>query len=204
MCPPSPPPLIGVLAMQGDFEAHLRVLERLGAEARTVRSPEDLEGLDGLIIPGGESTTMTLGIERDGLAQPLRDLVRAGTPVLGTCAGLIMLDRSHLGLLDVEAERNAFGRQVKSFEADLDVPALGGSVHGVFIRAPWVAVHGEGVEVLAEVDGHPVAVREGEILAVAFHPELEGETRLHEWLLDRATGRRRGQASDTKNGGQRE
>jgi 5'-phosphate synthase pdxT subunit len=180
------PPLIGVLAIQGDFEAHVRVLERLGAEARMVRAPADLEGLEGLIIPGGESTTMTLGIERDGLADPLRDLVRAGTPVLGTCAGLIMLDRSHLGLLDIEAERNAFGRQVKSFEADLDAPALGGTLRAVFIRAPWVREHGEGVEVLAEVDGHPVAVREGEILAVAFHPEIEGETRLHEWLLGRA------------------
>jgi 5'-phosphate synthase pdxT subunit len=183
------PPLIGVLAIQGDFEAHVRVLERLGADARTVRAPADLEGLDGLVIPGGESTTMTLGIERDGLADPLRDLVRAGTPVLGTCAGLIMLDRSHLGLLDIEAERNAFGRQVKSFEVDLDVPALGGTLRGVFIRAPWVAEHGEGVEVLAEVDGHPVAVREGEILAVAFHPEIEGETRLHEWLLERVRRR---------------
>ncbi len=190
-----------MLAIQGDFEAHVRVLERLGAEARTVRTPEGLDGLDGLVIPGGESTTMTLGIDRGGLAEPLRDIVRAGTPVLGTCAGLIMLDRSHLGLLDIEAQRNAFGRQVKSFEADLDVPALGGSMRGVFIRAPWVAEHGAGVEVLAELDGHPVAVREGEILAVAFHPEIEGETRLHEWLLERARRRCR-QASSTKNGGQ--
>ncbi len=196
-----PPPVIGVLAIQGDFEAHAGVLERLGAVVQAVRAPEDLGGLDGLVIPGGESTTMTLGIQREGLAEPLRDLVRAGTPVLGTCAGLIMLDRSHLGLLDIEARRNAFGRQVKSFEADLDVPALGGTLRGVFIRAPWVAEHGAGVEVLAAVDGHPVAVREGEILAVAFHPEIEGETRLHEWLLERAR-RRRGQASDTENGGQ--
>jgi len=183
-------PLIGVLALQGDFYAHVRVLEGLGAGARTVRTPEQLEGLDGLIIPGGESTTMTLGIDREGLADPLRDLVRAGTPVLGTCAGLIILDRSHLGLLDIDAERNAFGRQAKSFEADLDMPALGGSLRGVFIRAPWVAKHGAGVEVLAEIDGHPVAVREGEILAVAFHPEIEGETRLHEWLLERANTKR--------------
>jgi len=193
-------PVIGVLAIQGDFEAHLRVLERLGADARTVRAPADLEGLDGLILPGGESTTMTLGVERDGLAAPLRDMVRAGTPVLGTCAGLIMLDRAHLGLLDVEAERNAFGRQVRSFETDLAMPELGGPVRGVFIRAPWVADHGEGVQVLAELDGHPVAVREGEILAVAFHPELDGETRLHEWLLERA-GRRHTEISHT-NGGQ--
>ncbi len=184
-----------MLAIQGDFEAHVRVLERLGAKARTVRKPEDLQGLHGLVIPGGESTTMTLGIERDGLAEPLRDLVRAGTPVLGTCAGLILLDRSHLGLLDIQARRNAFGRQVRSFEADLDLPALGGPVRGVFIRAPWVAEHGEGVEVLAEIDGHPVAVREGEMLAVAFHPEIEGETRLHEWLLQRAQLREGGQTA---------
>ena len=186
-------PLIGVLAIQGDFEAHVRVLEGLGAEARPVRSPAGLEGLDGLVIPGGESTTMTLGIERDGLAEPLRELVRAGTPVLGTCAGLIILDRSHLGLLDIQAERNAFGRQIKSFEADLDVPALGGTLRAVFIRAPWVAAHGEGVEVLAEVEGHPVAVRQDEILAVAFHPELGDETRLHEWLLERAKATNGGQ-----------
>jgi 5'-phosphate synthase pdxT subunit len=136
---------------------------------------------------------MTLGIERDGLAGPLRALVAAGTPVLGTCAGLIILDRSHLGLMDIEAERNAWGRQVKSFEADLDMPALGGRVRGAFIRAPWVSAHGDGVEVLAELDGHPVAVREGEILAVAFHPEIEGETRLHEWLLERAKATNGGQ-----------
>ena len=180
---------IGVLAIQGDFEAHSRLLERLGARAREVRVPADLEGLDGLVIPGGESTTMTLGIEREGLAEPLRELVLSGRPVLGTCAGLIMLDRSHLGLLDVEAERNAWGRQVKSFEADLDVPALGGRLRGVFIRAPWVSDHGDGVEVLAEVDGHPVAVRQGDVLAVAFHPEAAEETRLHEWLIERARSR---------------
>ena len=185
--------LIGVLALQGDFEAHSEVLRGLGAEVREVRTRQDLEGLDGLVIPGGESTTMTLGIEREGLAEPLRDLVRAGTPVLGTCAGLIVLDREHLGVLDVTAERNAFGRQVKSFEADLDAPALGGRVRGVFIRAPWVADHGEGVEVLAEVEGHPVAVRQDGILAVAFHPELDGDTRLHEWLLERVEARNGGQ-----------
>jgi 5'-phosphate synthase pdxT subunit len=178
--------LVGVLAIQGDFEAHAELLERLGAETREVRTPADLENLDGLIIPGGESTTMTLGIEREGLAEPLRDLVRSGVPTLGTCAGLIMLDRGHLGLLDVTCERNAFGRQVKSFEADLDLAALGAAVRGVFIRAPWVTDHGEGVEVLAALDGHPVAVREGNILAVAFHPEATGDTTLHEWLLERA------------------
>src|SRR3954470_17035716 len=152
--------LVGVLALQGDFQAHGRMLRELGADVREVRSPADLAGLDGLVWPGGEPTTMTLGVAREGLADPLRELVGAGTPVLGTCAGMIMLDRAHLGLLDVTCERNAFGRQVKSFEADLDMPALGAAVRAVFIRAPWVSEHGNGVEVLAEVDGHPVAVRE--------------------------------------------
>ncbi len=147
--------------------------------------PADLQTLDALIIPGGESTVMTLGIEREGLAGPLCELARSGTPVLGTCAGMIVLDRDHLGVLDIRAERNAFGRQLRSFEADLEFAGLsGGPVHAVFIRAPWVAEHGAGVEVLAEVQGHPVAVAQGNVLAVAFHPELTGETRLHELLLD--------------------
>ena len=176
--------LVGILALQGDFEAHAKIISRLGAEPREVRVPADLEGLDALIVPGGESTVMTLGIEREGLAEPLRALVHAGTPVLGTCAGMIMLDRDHLGLLDVRAQRNAFGRQLRSFEADLDVQGVAdGPVHAVFIRAPWVAERGDQVEVLAAVDGHPVAVRQGNVLAVAFHPELSGETRLHELLL---------------------
>jgi len=176
---------IGVLALQGDFQAHAKVLGELGAEARLVRTPAQLEGLDGLVIPGGESTTMTLGIEREALAEPLRKLIGAGTPTLGTCAGLIMLDRDHLDLLDVTTLRNAFGRQVKSFESDLEVAGFEESIHAVFIRAPWVLEHGERVEVLAEVDGHPVAVRQGNILAVAFHPEIDGDARLHEWLLER-------------------
>ncbi len=178
--------IVGVLALQGDFEAHARVLQSLGATARLVRTPTDLEGLDGLVIPGGESTTMTLGIEREGLAEPLRELIGGGTPTLGTCAGLIMLDRDHLGLLDMRAQRNAFGRQVKSFESDIDLAGIGDGFHGVFIRAPWVEDHGDGVEVLAEVDGQPVAVSAGNVLAVAFHPEIDGDTRLHEWLLERA------------------
>jgi pyridoxal 5'-phosphate synthase pdxT subunit len=176
--------LIGVLALQGDFEAHAKVMRSLGADVREVRTPADLEGLDGLIMPGGESTTMTLGIEREGLAEPLRELAGAGTPVFGTCAGLIMLDRDHLGLLDVKAERNAFGRQLHSFEADLDLDGLDGKpLHAVFIRAPWIAELAPDVEVLARVDEHPVAVRQGNVFAVAFHPELAGETRLHELLL---------------------
>jgi 5'-phosphate synthase pdxT subunit len=178
-------PVVGVLAIQGDFEAHARALREVGAKPRVVRTPENLEGLDGLVIPGGESTTMTLGIEREGLAEPLRELVRSGRPVLGTCAGLIMLDRDHLGLLDVTARRNAFGRQLHSFEAELELDGLG-PLRAVFIRAPWVDEHGEEVEVLAEIDGHPVAVRQGNILAVAFHPELTDERGLHRWLLDRA------------------
>jgi pyridoxal 5'-phosphate synthase pdxT subunit len=183
-----PAPLVGVLALQGDFEAHAKILHRLGATAREVRVPGDLEGLDALIIPGGESTVMTLGIEREGLADPLRELAASGTPVLGTCAGMIMLDRTHLGVLDIEARRNAFGRQLHSFEADLDVTGVDGApVHAVFIRAPWVAETGDEVEVLAAVEGHPVAVRQGNVLAVSFHPELTGETRLHELLLAAAS-----------------
>jgi 5'-phosphate synthase pdxT subunit len=176
--------LIGVLALQGGFEAHAKALEELGARTRVVRVPADLDGLDGLVMPGGESTTMTLGIDREGLAEPLREFVRSGRPTLGTCAGLIMLDRAHLGLLDVSVRRNAFGRQPSSFEADLQFE--GEPLHAVFIRAPWVEEHGDEVEVLAEVDGHPVAVRQGNVLAVAFHPELTDERRLHRWLLDHA------------------
>jgi pyridoxal 5'-phosphate synthase pdxT subunit len=160
------------------------MLRDLGAEAREVRVPADLEGLDGLVIPGGESTTMALGIAREGLAEPLRDLARSGTPVLGTCAGMIMLDREHLGLMDMSCARNAFGRQIRSFEADLEIPGVEGPpVRAVFIRAPWVAEHGDAVEVLASVDGHPVAARQDNMLVISFHPEIAGETRLHDLFL---------------------
>jgi pyridoxal 5'-phosphate synthase pdxT subunit len=184
----SPAPLVGVLALQGDFEAHGAVLRRLGASVREVRVPVDLEGLDGLVIPGGESTTMTLGVEREGLAEPLREFARrggvGGIPVLGSCAGLIMLDREHLGIMDISAKRNAFGRQPRSFEAEMDVHGVeGGPLCGVFIRAPWIAEHGTGVEILAEVDGHPVAARQGGVLAVAFHTELGRDDRLHRLFL---------------------
>ncbi len=179
-------PRIGVLALQGGFAAHTRVLDGLGARAVEVRVADDLDGLDGLVLPGGESTTMMLGVEREGLADPLRALVAAGTPVLGTCAGLILLDRDHLDLMDVRAERNAFGRQVRSFEADVELAGLAEPVRAVFIRAPWIAEHGPGVEPLATLDGHVVAARQEDLLAVAFHPELAGETRLHEWLLETA------------------
>ena len=162
------------------------MLAELGVHPRLVKTPADLEGLDGLVIPGVESTTITLGIEREGLAEPLRELARHGTPVLGTCAGMIVLDRDHLDLLDVRAERNAFGRQTRSFETDLDMRGVGsGAIRAAFIRAPWVAEAGDGVEVLAEVDGKPVAVRQGNVLAVAFHPELTGDPRLHAWLVDK-------------------
>jgi len=177
-------PLVGVLALQGDFEAHGRVLRRLGAAVREVREVRDLDGIDALVIPGGESTTMTLGVQREGLAEPIAALAREGLPMLGSCAGLIMLDRAHLGVMDIVAERNAFGRQVKSFEADVDVSGLpGGPLHGVFIRAPWIVEQGDGVEILARVDGHAVAAREGRLLAVAFHTELGADDRLHELLL---------------------
>jgi 5'-phosphate synthase pdxT subunit len=176
-------PSIGVLALQGGFEAHVKALTRLQVEAREVRTREDLEGLDALIIPGGESTTIGLGVEREGLAEPLIDFVRSGKPVLGTCAGMIMLDREHLGVLDIGVRRNAFGRQLASFETELSFD--GAPIDAVFIRAPWVDEIGDGVEVLAEVDGHPVAVRDGNVLAVAFHPELSADLTLHRWLVDR-------------------
>ena len=176
--------LVGVLSLQGDFEAHGRLLRELGADVREVRTPADLAGLDGLVIPGGESTTMTLGIEREGLAEPLRDLIAAGTPVLGTCAGMIMLDREHLGLMDTVCARNAFGRQLRSFEADLEIAGVdGGPVRAVFIRAPWIDEHGPALEVLAEVDGHVVAARQANMLVISFHPEIAGETRLHELFM---------------------
>lgn len=176
--------LIGVLALQGDFAAHSRVLGGLGAEVREVRVPTDLDGLDGLVIPGGESTTMTLGVEREGLAEPLRELAACGVPILGSCAGLIMLDREHLAIMDMLAERNAFGRQLRSFEADLEMDGIdGGPLRGVFIRAPWIAEHGGEVKILAEVEGHPVAARQGRVTAVAFHTELGRDDRLHKLFL---------------------
>lgn len=178
--------LVGVLALQGDFAAHARALAQVGGQAREVRTARDLEGIDGLVIPGGESTVIAAGIEREGLAAPLRDLVKAGTPLLGTCAGLIVAGRDHLGLIDLQARRNAFGRQVRSFEAELEIAGLaGGPLRAVFIRAPWIESAGEGVELLAHVDGHPVAARQGNVTVVAFHPELSGDPRLHQqWLAD--------------------
>jgi 5'-phosphate synthase pdxT subunit len=191
----TPAPLVGVLALQGGFAAHGRVLRSLGAEVREVRTPRDLEGLDGLVMPGGESTTMTLGIEREGLADPLRAFHAAGKPIFGTCAGLIMLDRGHLGLMDIVAERNAFGRQLHSFEEDLQFPDVippGPPVRAVFIRAPWITEYGPDVEVLAAVDGHPVAARQGGLLVISFHPELGDDDRLHRAFLEQVRAARNG------------
>lgn len=172
--------LIGVLAIQGGFEAHTHVFEELGAQVREARKPEDLDGLDGLVIPGGESTTIVKGIESAGLEDAIRAHHEEGRPVFGTCAGMIVCDDAHLGLLDLTARRNAFGRQLQSFEADLVVEGIGEEpLRAVFIRAPWVERNGPGVDVLASYEGHPVAVREGSVLACAFHPELTDDSRLH-------------------------
>ena len=176
---------VGVLALQGDFEAHVKVLRALGAEPVEVRTSGQLEGLDGLVIPGGESTTIGKLISSAGLEPAIRAHHEAGRPILGTCAGLIVCDAEHLGFLDATARRNAFGRQLHSFEAALELDGLG-PVTAVFIRAPWVDEHGADVEILAEIEGHPVAVRQDNMLAVAFHPELTDERSLHRWLLDRA------------------
>jgi pyridoxal 5'-phosphate synthase pdxT subunit len=172
---------IGVLAVQGDFREHASVLRRLGADPVEVRKPEHLEGLDGLVIPGGESTAIMRLARIYGLEDALR---RFDQPVFGTCAGMILLDREHLGLVDVSVRRNAYGRQVASFEADLQLSGDEGSVRGVFIRAPRVTEVGPGVEVLAELDGEPVLLREGRFLVASFHPELTDDTRVHELFLD--------------------
>lgn len=182
---------IGVLAVQGGFEAHVEKLRGLGAEAKEVRVPADLRNLDGLVIPGGESTTILKGIESAGLAEPIEAHHRGGGTVFGTCAGLIVCDDAHLGLLDATARRNAFGRQLQSFETDLAVEGIGDEpLRAVFIRAPWVERCGPGVIVLASYEGHPVAVREGNVLACAFHPELTDDSRLHALFMAMTTGAR--------------
>jgi 5'-phosphate synthase pdxT subunit len=172
---------IGVLAVQGNFREHAAVLRRLGAEAVEVRLPEQLNGLDGLIVPGGESTAIARLMRLYGLDEALRQFSR---PIFGTCAGMIVLDREHLGLGDFRVARNAFGRQVHSFEADLDIGHGDEPVRAVFIRAPWIEDAGPGVEVLAEIDGHPVLARDGRLLVAAFHPELTDDTRIHELFLN--------------------
>ena len=172
---------IGVLAVQGNFREHAAVLRRLGAEPVEVRLPEQLDGLDGLIIPGGESTTIGRLMRLYGLDEAVREF---GGPILGTCAGMILLDRDHLGLGDYSTRRNAFGRQVRSFEADLDIGDGDEPLRAVFIRAPWLEDPGPDVEVLAELDGHAVLAREGRLLVAAFHPELTDDTRIHELFLN--------------------
>jgi 5'-phosphate synthase pdxT subunit len=174
------PVRIGVLALQGNFREHAVMLRALGADAVEVRKPDELAGLDGLVIPGGESTTFMRLMRLYGLDEAIS---RFDRPMFGTCAGMIVLARDRLGLVDVAVRRNAFGRQVSSFETDLDVAGESEPVRAVFIRAPWVEEVGPGVEVLAELDGHPVLAREGRFLVAAFHPELTDDTRLHEKFL---------------------
>ena len=188
---------VGVLALQGDFREHLAVLHRLGVEAVEVRTPEELAGVDGLVIPGGESTTIGRLATIYGMIEPLRHRIRAGMPVLGTCAGMIFLGSGTTGkpqpqleVLDVIVERNAFGRQVDSFEADLEVVGWADPVHAVFIRAPWIHKVGASVDVMAAVpdadtgESRPVLVRQDNVVASSFHPELTGDERLHAMLLD--------------------
>ena len=182
---------VGVLASQGDFAAHARMLRQLGADAVEVRTRDELAGLDALVIPGGESTTIAKAIERDGLEPAIRAHVASGRPLLGTCAGMILCGRDHLGLLDATVLRNAYGRQLASFEADLEVQGIGPEpLRAVFIRAPWVETHGPEVEVLAEHEGHPVAVRDGAVLACSFHPELTDDPRVHALLMAMASAAR--------------
>ncbi len=183
---------VGVLALQGDFREHAAALSRLGAEPALVRTSDQLNGIGALVIPGGESTAIGKLADWHGLVEPLRTAINGGLPTLGTCAGMIFLagatasgrDQVQLGVLDVVVRRNAFGRQVDSFEADIAVAGLDEPVRGVFIRAPWIEKVGDGVEVLADVDGHPVVVRQGAIVATSFHPELTGDGRIHRLLLD--------------------
>ena len=193
-------PIVGVLALQGDFREHIAVLQSLGAEVRPVRRPEELAQVAGLVIPGGESSVMDKLSRMFGLAEPLKDAIRSGLPVYGTCAGLIMLaDRvldaivgqESLGGLDIAVRRNAFGSQRDSFETDLEIPALGElPMHAVFIRAPVVEHMGEGVAALATLDdGRVVAVEQGNLLGTSFHPEMTGDTRFHEHFLNRVRSR---------------
>jgi 5'-phosphate synthase pdxT subunit len=187
---------VGVLALQGAVGAHVAVLDRLGVASLPVRTADDLANVDALVLPGGESTTMARLLDRNGLAGLLAERLRRGLPVLGTCAGMILLasevldghpDQRSFGAIDLTVRRNAFGRQVDSFETHLAVQGLPGPpVHAVFIRAPFVERAGPGVEVLAEVDGHPVCCRQGSVLVTAFHPELSRDPRIHEHLLSSA------------------
>jgi 5'-phosphate synthase pdxT subunit len=193
---------VGVLASQGDFAAHARMLAELGADPVEARTPEQLAELDALVIPGGESTTISKAIERDGLGAAIHAHADGGRPILGTCAGMIVCDREHLGLVDATARRNAFGRQIASFEVELEVEGLGPDpLRAVFIRAPRIESHGDDVEILARVDGHPVAVRQGRVVLCAFHPELTDDSRVHALLMALATGSREERAEGAASGG---
>jgi 5'-phosphate synthase pdxT subunit len=172
---------IGVLALQGNFREHAAMLRQLGAEPVEVRKPDQLEGLDGLLVPGGETTAIMRLVRLYGLEDAIREFAR---PIFGTCAGMILLDRNHLGVVDLEVARNAYGRQVASFEADLELAGEDEPLRGVFIRAPRVSEAGPGVEVLAKLDGEPVLLRDGRVLVASFHPELTSDTRVHERFLD--------------------
>ena len=172
---------IGVLALQGAFREHARMLRGLGAEVVEVRLPEELQGLDGLVVPGGESTTIMRLAAIYGLDEAIREYRE---PIFGTCAGMIVLDREHLGVADLVVERNAYGRQVRSFEADVELAGEERLLHGVFIRAPRIRDAGADVEVLGELDGEPVLVRDGRLLLASFHPELTDDPRVHELFLD--------------------
>ena len=188
-----------MLAIQGDFAAHARMLRPLGARVNEIRLPADLEDLDGLVIPGGESTTIAKGIEAAALEAPIRAHHQSGGPILGTCAGMIVCDDGHLALADLSARRNAFGRQLQSFETDLTVAGIGAEpLRAVFIRAPWVERHGPGVEVLAAYDGHPVVIREGAVLLSAFHPELTDDPRLHALFMAMVTASARRQREEAR------
>jgi 5'-phosphate synthase pdxT subunit len=198
---PPDAPVVGVLALQGDVLEHLRALARCGARAVAVRTPEALAEVDGLILPGGESTTISKLAAAFGLLEPLRERVRAGMPAYGSCAGMIMLadkildprsGQETVGGIDMIVRRNAFGRQNESFEAAVEMAQVpGGPVEGVFIRAPWVESVGARAEVLAEYAGHPVAVRQDRLLATAFHPELTGDTRVHRLFAELVRDARR-------------
>jgi 5'-phosphate synthase pdxT subunit len=181
---------VGVLALQGDFREHRRTLEALGANVVEVRLPGDLEGIDAIVIPGGESTTIGKLAVRFEVIEPLRRRITEGMPTYGTCAGLIFCavavtegEQPLRGVLDVVVERNAFGRQNESFESDLVIDGLDDPFHAVFIRAPWVSKVGSGVETLATVEDHPVMVRQGNIIGTSFHPELTGDPRIHQMLI---------------------
>jgi pyridoxal 5'-phosphate synthase pdxT subunit len=192
-------PLIGVLALQGDVREHMAALQEQGARALAVRRPEELAAVDGIVLPGGESTTIVKLADRFGLLEPLREAVRAGLPAYGSCAGMILLadrildapaDQETVGGMNVTVRRNAFGRQVDSFESDIELHGIpGGPMHAVFIRAPWVEEAGDGVEILGRVvggaaDGRIVAVRQGNLVATSFHPELTGDRRVHALFVD--------------------